>query len=298
MNSLSDIRLIYHTTNLSPKVTEDFLASQAATLPLNVFQREHSNLWGSGSDIFCELSSYQRARSHGNPLRHSDEGPCTMFADLSWAHDESVLATGKLEDGMIVIVDISTFKPAPNQPVDFGAVGAKILELKRRLGITQVIIESAQGVALSQQLNLSGVSSRIIHPTAKSQRETWGALYGALRDQRIWLPPDELLRRQLLSLTIKSGPTGWSVIDHPQLHQDRAMAVAGVTRELDDGPQVSWADLDMSGLKQKSKWIGVGRNPERGPRYQSAPSGWGSGGTGRRPWSSISGGGGGRWRGR
>jgi hypothetical protein len=41
------------------------------------------------------------------------------------------------------------------------------------------------------------------------------------------LPPDPILRRQLLTLTIQENATGWRVVDVPSIHQDRAVAVAG-----------------------------------------------------------------------
>ena len=77
------------------------------------------------------------------------------------------------------------------------------------------------------QHELRSVNVTVIHPTKKIQNELWGNLHGALRDGTVHIPRDKLLRRQLLSLSIKQSVSGWRVADVPSIHQDRAIAVGG-----------------------------------------------------------------------
>jgi len=222
------IRLIYHQDNLSPKITEEFLEQQRALLPGPVYAREHLNTWGAGSEAFCTLPDWQRAIGDADPRKVEDNGPSAAYLDLGWVHDETALAIGKREGDKVRILHMEAWQGSQEIPVDFASVEARIIELKQRLNITQLTIESPQGVGMAQRLDVDGLRAETYHPTAKGQRELWGGLYTALKAGDVWLPNDAKLRRQLLTLTIKATATGWKTIDDPSVHQDRAVACAGV----------------------------------------------------------------------
>jgi len=224
------IRLLYSRRNKSPLVTKKFLKEQEALLPPSWYAREHENTWGAGSDVFCTQANWLRAIEGDSPLLEKHRGTSYAFLDLSWAHDESVLSVATERDGRKAIISMDVFAPTKSKNVDFAAVEATVRRRIETLGVRRLEIESPQGVALSQKIerSLPGINVTILHPTAKSNAERWGALYTALRDGLIWLPKDEKLRRQLLQLTIKAGPTGWKVVEADRkLHQDRALACAG-----------------------------------------------------------------------
>ena len=223
-----DVRLIYRTDNPSPLITEKYLDSQQMKLPARVFAREHKNLWGSGSDAFSNEADWQRATKDGDPTRDRDPGPCFLFCDLSWAHDETAIAVAKRQGEKVDILALVTFKPPPGGQIEFAAVEEKIIELCDFLNVKSVEIESPQGVGMAQKLTLEGIAAKILHPTSKSNMERWGALNVALKNGSVRLPRDAKLRRQLLTLTIKERASGsWGVEDVPSIHNDRAVAVAG-----------------------------------------------------------------------
>lgn len=221
------IRLIYETVNKSPLITEEFLEKQRRVLPAPIYAREHQNLWGEGSDVYCTAEDWERALEGGDPRRDADPGPCVLFVDLGWVHDETVIAVAKREDDRAVVVALEVFKGSKAAPVRFAAVESKIGELIEAFNVKHVVIESPQGVALSQRLKFPGVKVEVLHPTAKSNQERWGRLYTSLKNGSVWLPKDSILRRQLLTLTIKVLAAGWKVVDVPSIHNDRAVSVAG-----------------------------------------------------------------------
>jgi hypothetical protein len=231
-----NVRLIYETENKSPKITEAYLERQRQVLPAHVFAREHMNLWGEGSEAFATEQDWQRAISEGDPRRRSDAGPCKAFLDLGWVHDESVLTVAKEnEDGKTEVIALEVWQGSQREPVNFAAIRKTIEKLAKRMNITELEIESPQGVSMAQELNLRGVNTRIHHPTAKGQQERWGAFYTSLKAGTVLLPNDATLRRQLLTLTIRSTTSGWKVVDQPSIHQDRAMACAGVVFMVQEG---------------------------------------------------------------
>jgi hypothetical protein len=221
------IMLFHATENRSPLVSEEFLEHQRALLPASVFAREHQNLWGEGSDVFATDNDWRRATQDGDPRRASDPGPSYAFCDLGWSHDETAIAVVKqAPDGKDEVIWLEAFRGSKTNPVDLNAVGDRVAELHLRYGITKAAIESPQGVGMAQGLTRRGFNVDITYPTMRSNTDRWGALYGALKAGTLRLPNDAKLRRQLLTLTIKAGVSGWRVEDVPSIHQDRAVAVA------------------------------------------------------------------------
>jgi hypothetical protein len=259
-----DVLLIYETENLSPLITQDFLDGQQAKLPANVFSREHQNLWGSGSDTFCQLDDWKRATAGDSPLRVEDTGPCYALCDLGWVHDETAIAVSKRLEDNFHILALETFKGSKSNPLRLPKVENRLRELAETYNIRRIEIESPQGVQMSQQLQIPGCSVNVLHPTAKSNRERWGALYTALRNGTVRLPRDSKLRRQLLTLTIKEGLSGWRVVDVPSVHNDRAVAVAGAVFLAQEKVFTPLPEQPT----QKSRWTGIG---ESGGRFVEYP---------------------------
>lgn len=271
----SDVRLIYMTENLSPLITKEFLEGQKAQLPPSVFAREHENLWGSGSDAFCTADDYERAIDE-EPRRST--GRAWMFIDLGWAHDESAIAISQKSD-KTDIVHLEAHRPK-GSGLSLDWLKGRIAELATDYGVREIEIESPQGVLMGEQLALEGLRVEILHPTQKSNMERWGSLYKALQDGTIRIPKDKLLRRQLLSLLIKSFVTGWRVVDIPSIHNDRAVAVAGATfmaaggavahlpkgmvesleqeGRFNMGKMSSGPPLEFKVRQGKSRWSGLG----------------------------------------
>lgn len=226
------VKLIYRQDNPSPLIKPEYLERERALLPPSIYAREHENRWGAGSDAYCTAADWERAIDGGSPLAYRDAGPCVAFLDLGWVHDETALAVGKRIDGRAAILALETWQGSQDKPVNFGDVEARIMTLAESHNIRRLTIESPQGVGMAQNLQVAGLATETLHPTAKSNRENWGALYNGLKAGQVWLPNDARLRRELLTLTIESKATGWRVVDEPSVHNDRAVAVAGVVAML------------------------------------------------------------------
>ena len=224
-----DVRLIYRNENLSPLVSDEYLAGERRRLPPSVYAREHENLWSSGTDAFCNYDAWERAVAGGSSKLQKFPGPAYMYVDLGLIHDETAIAVAARGDKRVEVIGLDAMRGSKGNPLHFDRIKRRIHQMVKRLGVTQIKIESPQGYAMAQELarELQPVEVQVVHPTAKIQNELWGNLHGALRDGTVHIPKDELLRRQLLSLTIKQSLTGWRVVDVPSIHQDRAIAVGG-----------------------------------------------------------------------
>ena len=220
--------LVFHEhENKSPRITQKYLDEQRAILPPSVYAREHENRWGEGSDVFCTQVDWERATSEYDPARGRDLGPTFCFVDLGWSHDETAIAISKAMDDKVDVIHLRGIRGSRSEPVSLPAVQQHLEDLVGKFGIHEIHIEAPQGLGMAQGLMLKGIQAEVIYPTAKSNSERWGSLYTGLKNGGIRLPKDRILRRQLLTLTIKESLAGWKVIDVPSIHQDRAVAVAG-----------------------------------------------------------------------
>lgn len=224
----TSVCLLYRTENESPLITPEYLEQERALQPANVYAREHGNLWTEGAEVLCTEADWKRATDAGDPRRYDAPGPSFAFVDLGWVHDETVIAAVTRDPGgKLAVIALEVFTGTHARPVEFASVEATLKDLAPRLNIRRAQIESPQGVGMAQRVALDGVPCDVVYPTAKTNAEHWGELYSELKAGAVQLPNDAKLRRQLLTLTIASTPTGWRVEDAPGIHNDRARAIAG-----------------------------------------------------------------------
>ena len=226
------VGILYRQDNPSPLVTEELLRLNEELLPPTIFAREHRNEWVEGGDTFATEADWQRATSRGDPIKPFSKGPCYGFLDLGWTHDESVLAivqdNGEL--GTTDVIHLETWKGSQSKPVHLPAVRDRVSELIEQYGIKHLQIESPQGVSMAQELSeIKYTKVDFLHPTSATNAERYGAFYRALKDGGVRLPDDPLLRRQMLTMTIRqtTGGLNWKVEDRPDIHNDRVVACAG-----------------------------------------------------------------------
>ena len=167
------IRLIYRTENLSALIPEEFLEDQRSILPAPVFAREHQNLWGQRSDVFCTADDWDRAIEDGDPRRDCDTGPCSLFVDLGWVKDETAIAVGKREGEKTAIIALETFQGSKGRLVSFFIGEQRIRELSKFLSVKYIEIESPQRIMLAENIQIDGVRVEVLHPH-KEQSETVG----------------------------------------------------------------------------------------------------------------------------
>jgi hypothetical protein len=249
--------LYYRQFNQSPKISKEYLDEQLKSLPPSIFSREHLNTWSSGLDAFTDAEKLDVAMSGPSPLLHKYDGRAYCYVDLSWRIDESVAAISRINDaGMVEIIGLKVWTPTQGNDLDLEAVQEELEELAFNLGVRAIRVESPQGVLFSQSLRVPGATIESVHPTPQHQRGVWGALYNGLRDERVRLPRDKKLRRQLLGLSIKSTQAGsWRVeeIDR-KLHQDRALACAGAAWLAQQAGK--WAETEFLALVGRGDIIG------------------------------------------
>ena len=211
------------------------------------YAREHENRWAEGEDAYVRTEWIDTAMGRGWEESELPE-PDTryhVFVDIGLVHDPTVIAIGHGDrDGLVYIDKLVTHQGSKACPVDLGMLRAELRSISS-VWRAKVRIESWQGQTLAQDLVRGGVRADIRTPTAKSQGELWNTLAAELANGQVVLPRHERLREELLNLRVElRAGGGIRVTDRGKLHQDHAVAAAGVVEMVLEARQ-HWATGPM-----------------------------------------------------
>lgn len=122
------------------------------------------------------------------------------------------------------------------QPVSLEDVEAWVLEAVRYYGGARVVADPWQAVGTAQRLRSNGVEVEEFAFTATSTGRLAAALFNAIRDRALALPPDEELLDELAHVRLRESSPGVFRLDHDSgRHDDRAVCLAlAVTTLLQD----------------------------------------------------------------
>lgn len=143
------------------------------------------------------------------------------FADPSGGGpDEFTIAIGHIEDKLLIVDVLEGRRGSPAETVHAFA------ERLEAYGVSLVIGDRYAGRWPRDEFQRWGIR---YEPSALDRSALYVETLAALNSGRVELPPDEMMRRQFISLERRTGSSGRDVIDHaPGGHDDRANAVAGL----------------------------------------------------------------------
>jgi hypothetical protein len=225
----------YSSENLSPRVTSSFLERQRRLLSAAQFAREHQNQWVDAADSFCSAADIDFAMGQGWAMQTSaryGQG-YVMFADIGLVANPTVVGVAHELHGAVYVDALATFQGSREKPVLLEAVEREIGRLARAfMPMRKIQIESWQGIASVQALQMRGLPIEIFTPTAKAHSEQWPILQQRLASRTLVLYPHPQLREELLNLVVELTSTGIRVIDAGSVHQDHAVVVRGLCAML------------------------------------------------------------------
>jgi hypothetical protein len=228
----------YSDQNLSPRITENFLARQRRLLSPQQYRREHQNQWVDAADSFTSASEVDAAMGHGWTMQTQGRSGASyvMAVDLGLVTNPTVIGVAHEDRGVLYLDSLTTFQGSRERPVQLIDVELAILRLAQAFPTRSIQIESWQGVSAVQSLQRRGLPIAIFTPTARAHSEQWPCLSQRLASRSLVLPSHQQLRDELLNLTIELGPTGVKVVDPGQLHQDHAVVLRMLCAMLQPQP--------------------------------------------------------------
>jgi hypothetical protein len=153
--------------------------------------------------------------------------------------DEFSLAIGHFESDTVVVDVVRGRRGSPANVVN------EYASLLRTYGIWQVVGDRYAGSWPGDEFMRYAIR---YSPAPMDRSGLYVELLAGLNSQRVQLPPDQKLRRQLIALERRTGSSGRDTIDHPPNgHDDLANAVAGLYATM-KRPQGSTKSGRLRGL--------------------------------------------------
>lgn len=138
--------------------------------------------------------------------------------------DEFSLAIGHKEQETVVVDCLRGRRGSP------AVVVAEYADVLRRYGVGEVSGDKYAGAWPGDEFRRHGIR---YHASSKDRSGLYMELLAALNSERVQLPPDAKLARQLAALERRTGPSGKDSIDHPPNgHDDLANAAAGLVASV------------------------------------------------------------------
>ena len=153
--------------------------------------------------------------------------------DIGLKRDRTVAALAHREERGVVLDRLAVWQGTRARPVVLEDVEAWVIATARDYRSARVIADPWQAVGMLQRIRSHGLEVEEFAFTAASVGRLASALFNAVRDRALSLPPDEELLDELAHVRLREAAPGVFRLDHdPGRHDDRAVALALVVTLL------------------------------------------------------------------
>jgi hypothetical protein len=256
-------------SELAPWLSPEDVDEQRATLHPSDFARFWECRWQEPRGSWITREMYDRAERGRESHRASSNTRHVGFVDVGLVHDPTVVAVAHLDGERVVLDTLRTFQGSKGNPVDIEAVEEETVRLTSAFNVKHWRWESPQAVSSVQRLqNRLPVTVEARYPTANTQAELWGNLYRLFSNGQLTIYGHEQMRKEALSLHVRTVGGRMKVVESSSIHQDHVLALGGAAEMLQTEDAGDWlmraargglyndilgqADLDELGIE--SKW--------------------------------------------
>lgn len=221
------------------------LAEQRERLLPSTYARLFENVWTASEDRLASPEELRECVTLDGPQYFTPERrPYLIGLDLGLKRDRTVAVVAHREGNRVTLDRIEVWQGTRLRPVSLEAVESWIVEASKRYGNARVALDPWQGVGLMQRLRAAGVRAEEFTFTAASVGKLAAALFNAIRDRALALPPDDDLLDELAHVRLRESSPGVFRLDHDSgRHDDRAVALGLVTTLLLQGSRSTEATM-------------------------------------------------------
>jgi hypothetical protein len=229
-------RYYFHTredSTLAPWLSPEDVEEQRATLHPSDFARFWECRWQEPRGSWITKEMYDKAERGREAHRATSDARHVGFVDVGLVHDPTVVAVAHLDGERVVLDTLRTFQGSKGNPVDIEAVEEETVKLTSAFGVKHWRWESPQAVSSVQRLqNRLPVTVEARYPTANTQAELWGGLYRLFSNGLLTVYPHEQMRKEALSLHVRTVGGRMKVVESSSIHQDHVVALGGAAEML------------------------------------------------------------------
>jgi hypothetical protein len=212
------------TPFMNPTISKELL-QQAEDEDAIGFKSEYLAEFRADIDSYVSESVINECtRSNPEILPYQREYTYKAFIDASGGRvDSYTCAIGHMEKDVVVIDRVESIKP-PFSPEEATAYLAEIIKSYNCYRVTG---DRYAGNWVRNAYERNGIDYKV---SEKVTSELYLDFIPVLNSQKVELPPNEILRRELLSLERRSSRGGRLIISHPpNAHDDLANSCAGLS---------------------------------------------------------------------
>ena len=218
-----------HRSNLAPWITDDWIAEQRAALRPTQFSRLIENKWVTSESIFIALTDWDAVTDNdATPVFSSPSLDVYAAVDASLKHDSTAIAAVAWVNGRLQLVNLRTFQPSPDAPLDFeSTIEATLLEWRQRYRLREIRIDPWQMASVAQRLRKAGLHVVEYAQSLPNLSAMASNLYELVRSRALSVYPDPNLRRAVAQAVAVEGARGWVIKKEKQAHKiDPLIALA------------------------------------------------------------------------
>lgn len=256
-------------TELAPWLSPANMREQEATLHPADFARFWECRWTEPKGSWITREMYDQAENGKPSLRGDGKSTYAGFVDVGLIHDPTAIAVVSRHDDTVVLDEMRTLQGSKTHPVDLEVVEDEVIELTRRFGVKHWVFEAPQAAASVQRLQtrLPHVTVELRYPSADSMGRLFGGLYRLFANRQLSIFPHDQLRREALSLAVKTTAGRMKVVESSAIHQDHVVALGGaadVVLNMEPEPD-AWAAFisddgsveifDRNTVPKKDGWL-------------------------------------------
>jgi phage terminase large subunit-like protein len=145
---------------VAPWQSEQWLLAMRSQLRPNAYLRLIENRWVSSESNYVDMADFdQCVDPEARPVLNDPHLPVFIGLDGSYQHDSTAISVVCFDHKQqkVRMVAHKVFTPTKDQPVDFAAVEAELLDMRRRFAVQAIFFDPYQLIALSQRMEILGL---------------------------------------------------------------------------------------------------------------------------------------------
>ncbi len=208
--------------------------------------------WASADDTIADESALTDCTREHLSLPPEPGVQYVVAWDIGWKKDHSAVAVahaGERAGKKSIIIDrLESWVPAKGREVKIGDVLDFAAQMSREYNGAPLHGDQHEAWQAIQDMREQGYDIRAAETTANANSVRAKHLLRLIRDRALEIPPDPVLRREILSLRLAEGTTPGVVRlssdESAKGHYDRVMAILYAAGELLMRPGWSWKDIN------------------------------------------------------
>jgi hypothetical protein len=228
--------LVRESHELAPWTDLAKVEDHRGHLPPSIARREYENRWVAGEENLFTVENVDDCIDSGREPETASDGNSRyrIGVDLGLVHDRTAVAVVKVgrKNRPHELVYLWWRRGSKDAPVQIDEVEDQLEGLHRRFHAKVLVDEWEMQGSLQRLRGLEG-----LRQTSEQVSKQSASLLGLIRDRRLRLLPDPVLREELLSLVVRDTSYGWR-FDHPSGgFNDLATAVAIAAWAAEQAPR-------------------------------------------------------------